>query len=216
MRANGSRFRCLILMGFLAVSAAYAQRPLLQITSPSNRALAPEGQTLTITVAADSSVQYFSIMGEAPLPEVQPTSSSTQFTLTLPTNIPPGLYHITAVGATSGGLVASAPIEIDVERQDTPKYLITDPDFLTLLSPGAKLPINVMGIYPTGGSLPLSKSTYTTYLSNDSQVVTVAPNGFVTAMGPGKTTVLIRYGSLSTTFEVTVEQPRPKRPLTSQ
>jgi len=214
MRANGSRFHCLILMGFLTVSAAYAQQPVLQITSPSNRALAPEGQTLTITVAADSSVQNLSIMGEAPLPEVQPTSSSTQFTLTLLTNIPPGLYQITAVGSTSGGLVASAPIEIDVERQDTPKYLITNPTFLTFLSPGAELPINVMGMYPTGGSLPLTNSTYTTYLSNDTQVATVAPNGFVTAVGPGKTTVLVRYGSLSTTFEVTVEH-RPERPFTS-
>jgi hypothetical protein len=43
----------LALMWPIVVSASYAQQPLLQITSPANQSLAPEGQTLTIMVSAD-------------------------------------------------------------------------------------------------------------------------------------------------------------------
>jgi hypothetical protein len=120
--------------------------------------------------------------------------------------------QIEAVGYVASGVVASAPVQIDVERQDSPKYIFTDPAFLTFLSIGDKLRIDVQGIYPSFGPLSVTNSTLTTYLSNNTQVVTVAPNGFVTAVGPGQTTVLVQHGSLSTTFEVTVAQPRVSGP----
>src|SRR5208337_3342184 len=147
IRANRWHFSWLVLMGFLTVSTAYAQQPLLEITSPSNGSLAPEGQSLTITVSADPSVRNIYVITQSPLPEVRPTSSPTEFTLTLPTNIPPGLYQITAVGAAAAELAASAPVQIDVERQDTPRYLVARPTFLTLLSIGDKMPFDILGMF---------------------------------------------------------------------
>ena|ERR1700694_970058 len=85
------------LMVFLIVCPAVAQNPLLQITSPANQALVSEGQTLTITVSADPSVQNVWVMAQNPLPEVQPTLNATQFTLNLPTNLTPGVYQIAAI-----------------------------------------------------------------------------------------------------------------------
>ena len=89
------------LLACLIVSPALAQQPLLQITAPANQALVSEGQTITITVSADPSVQDIYIMTQHPLPEVQPTSSPTQFTMTIPTNITPGVYQIGAIGDNS-------------------------------------------------------------------------------------------------------------------
>ena len=60
-------------MGFLLVSVAYAQQPSLQIMSPSNQSLAPEGLVVTITLSVDPSVQNIWVVTQAPLPEVQPT-----------------------------------------------------------------------------------------------------------------------------------------------
>ena len=135
--------------------------------------------------------------------------------LTLPAKIYPGLYQITAVGTARSALVSSAPVQIDVERQDSPLSLVTNPVFLTFLSAGSTMPINVFGIF-ADGKLSISHSTLTTYLSNDTRVVTVAPSGtgggFVTAVGPGQTTVLVQYGSASATFAVTVRQPRASGP----
>jgi hypothetical protein len=104
--------------------------------------------------------------------------------------------------------VFAAPIHVDIERQDTPKYLVARPDSIVLLAIGDTMPINVLGVYPTGGALPFSHSTRTTYTSNNTQIVTVDSQGIVTAVAVGETTVLIRYGSLSTTIDVSIE-PRP-------
>src|SRR2546425_269873 len=92
----------LVARGFCA-----PEQPLLQITAPANNSLATEGTTITITVAADSSVQIVGVIAESPLPDVQGTSSPNQFTLTLPINIPPGLYKLTAVGTNASGDVES-------------------------------------------------------------------------------------------------------------
>jgi hypothetical protein len=105
----------MVLLVFSIVPVATAQT-LLQITSPTQGPpflLFTEDQTYTITVSADPSVQNIGVLAQASLPEVQPTSSSTQFTLTLPTNIPPGLYQIGAVGFNSSGDVESAPVLIE-------------------------------------------------------------------------------------------------------
>jgi len=75
------------LLACLIASPAFAQQPLLQITSPVNQALVSEGQTITITVSADPSVQI-SMYGAILLCQrSKPTSDPTKFTLALPTNI---------------------------------------------------------------------------------------------------------------------------------
>jgi hypothetical protein len=201
----------LVLTAFLIVSAANAQQPLLQITSPADQSLAPEGQTLTITVSADPSVRNIYVMTEHPLPAVQPTPSPTQFTLTLPTNISPGLYQIGAVGLAPTGLAESSPLQIDVERQDAPVSLTVNPGIMTF-SVGDTRSIDLRGTFADGAKLWISHSTLPKYFSCYAAVITVAPNGLVTAVGPGQSCVTVRYGRISTTFQVIVAQPPPSGP----
>jgi hypothetical protein len=58
---------------FFITSPSYAQQPLFQITAPSNGALLQEGQTYTITLSADPSVQNIAVLAEFPVPDLQPT-----------------------------------------------------------------------------------------------------------------------------------------------
>jgi hypothetical protein len=128
-------------MELLAATATNAEQPLLQITAPASNSLATEGQTITITVSADPSVQNLYVIAQIPLPDVQAGSSSTQFTLTLPTTIPAGLYNLTAVGTNASGDVESAPVAIDVERQFVPTSITVSPSFLNLNTVGDQLPL---------------------------------------------------------------------------
>jgi hypothetical protein len=177
-----------------------------------------EGQTVTISVSADPSVQGILVLTEHPLPNVQATSIPTQFTLTLPTNVIPGVYQITAIGFAPSGYVQSAPVQVDVERQDVPVSISVKPTFQTIGVIGSNHPINVQGTFADGTTLSLTHSSLTNYISDDTSVVTVASNGLMTAVGPGFTTVIVQYGVLGqpswtvTTFQVTVPPPPPSGP----
>ncbi len=83
-------FVCLVAIFALALAFAFeasAQQPLLQITAPASGSVVTEGQAVTISVAADPSVQIVGVITQSPLPEVQSTSSSNQFSLTVPTTV---------------------------------------------------------------------------------------------------------------------------------
>ncbi|HZR28357.1 MAG TPA: IPT/TIG domain-containing protein [Terriglobales bacterium] len=210
----------LLLMGLLVIPA-YAQQPLLQITSPSNLSLATEGQILTITISADPSVQNIFIAGQSPLPPVQPTSNSNQFTLTLPTNITPGWYQLGAVGSAPSGYVESAPVLIDVERSDAPVSITVQPTFFTVQGIGSQTPIPIYGTYADGTNLYLSNSTQTGLVSANTTIATVSgatssgPGiATATAVGAGETSVVVstyatgsQTASATATIWVTVTLP---------
>ena len=108
-RADSTLFS-LVMVGLAACSAtgSFAQS-LLQITSPYGGQIYQEGQTYTITLTADPSVQNIFAVAQDPFP--QPTSNPTQFTITLPKNIPLGTYQIGAVGNTAITDVEVAPVQ---------------------------------------------------------------------------------------------------------
>jgi hypothetical protein len=155
-------YAMMVLLMLSIVPSAFAQT-LLQVTFPPAWALLQEGQTYTITLSADPSVSNVFVTTQSPLPAALPTGNPLQFTLTLPTNIPPGPYIIAAAGATASGDVEAAPVQVDVERQDAPISLTIQPTFLQLESIGDQLPISVWGTYADGTKLFLSNSLQTTY-----------------------------------------------------
>ena len=167
---------------------------LLQITAPVSNSVVTEGQTVTITVSADPSVQVLGVITQSPLPEVQSTSSSTQFTLTVPATVPPGLYNLTAIGTNAAGAVNSLPVAVDVERQYAPVGIAAGPTSLYLKSVGDQFPLQVIGTFSDGSTLDVTHSTLMTYTSNNTQVASVNSSGMVTAVGPGQTTILVRAG----------------------
>lgn len=231
IRANKPHSSWLVLMGLLMVSVAHAQQPLLQITSPSNQSLVAEGQVVTINVSADPSVQNVWVLAQAPLPEVQTTSNPTQFTLTIPTKVPPGWYQVGAIGSNSSGDLESAPILIDVERQDAPLSITIQPTFFSIRGIGAQTPIPVYGTYADGTNLNLSYSTQTGVVSNNTAIATVSgatsnsPGiATATAVSAGETSVVVStYATGSSTpsatatiwVTVTVPPPGPAPVITS-
>jgi hypothetical protein len=214
IRQNGEKnspFRWLVLMGCLVASAAHAQHPLLQITSPSNQSLVAEGQVVTITVSADPTVHNIFVSAQAPLAEVRPTSSPTQFTLILPANVDPGLYQMGAVGLGPSGDVESAPVLIDIERPDAPVSIKVSPTYLKLQGIGSQMPIQVVGTYADGAKLYLSNSTQTGLVSQSTRIATASSASSsspgiatVTAAGVGGTSITVStYATGSTTPSAT-------------
>jgi hypothetical protein len=222
IRANKLPVSWLVLMGSLVASAAHAQQPLLQITSPSNQSLVAEGQVVTITVSADPSVHNIWVLAEAPLPEVQPTSSPTQFTMILPANVPPGLYQMGAIGVGPSGDVESAPVLIDIERPDAPVSITVNLTYLRLQGIGSQMPIHVFGTYADGTNLYLSNSTQTGLVSQSTRIATVSGASSsgpgiatVTAAGVGGTSITVstyatgsKTPSATATINVVVMVPR--------
>jgi len=209
----------MVLLPFFLDVPVFAQT-LLQITSPSNSTGVPlfqEGQTYTITLSADPSVQNIGVVTPPPLPGAQPTANPLQFTLTLPTSIAPTLYTIEAIGTTAGGLVEASPVQVDVERQDAPVSLTVQPTFMTF-SVGDTRSADLRGTFADGTTLPVRNSSFVTYTSEDTSIVTVASGGLMTAVGPGQTTVIVKYGLPDqsawtvTSFQVIVPPPPPSGP----
>ena len=139
------------------IPAASAQA-LLQITNPSNLTLYQEGQTYTITVSADPSLSNIFVTPESPLPAAQATSNPLQFNLMLPTNIDPGIYSIGAVGFTPSSDVEAAPVQVDVERVDTPISMSVNPAIMTFSTGDTRI-IDVQGTFSDGSTLRLTNST---------------------------------------------------------
>jgi hypothetical protein len=158
------QFSSLALVGLLSAPGSLAQQPLLQITSPSAGAVITEGQTITITVSAAPSVQIADVVTNGLFPDVQAGSSANQFLLTIPTNITPGTYYLTAVGLTSSGDVESQPVAIDVEPQYYPSQPLSvapESPVFNFTAVGDELPIRVIGSFSDGSTLDVTRSSNT-------------------------------------------------------
>ncbi len=124
MRNRHHTMLAVAAFAFMPLSSTHAQQPLLQIVSPADQIQVAHGQTITIDVQADSSVQNVFVMAESPLPNVTRSLVANQFYLTIPDKISPRLFTITAMGQDPNGeLVVSAPITLDIERPDNPFVL---------------------------------------------------------------------------------------------
>jgi len=77
-----SSIRILCFLGLFV--AARAQAPQLGITKPTSGSLVNSGQTISIILSADASVQNLWVITERALPEVQTTQTATEFHLTVP------------------------------------------------------------------------------------------------------------------------------------
>jgi len=177
----------------------------LQITSPSTGTVVNPGQTIQVIVTASQPFTSMLLVGQSPLglsqPLVGPPYSSS---VTIPPQTDPGPHTLTALGSTSsGGLVPSVPVVLDVERPDSP-VSVRLPIPAVELQVGGRFGIQVVGTYADGSTAYLSKSTLTTYSSQAPAVASVSGDGLVTALSPGSAIVLVN-GNIP--FGVTVDPP---------
>jgi len=201
-----ARIVYLLSLGFCMTMGTNAQaQPALQITEPPAGTVINPGQTVVVTVSASGGP--FSSVGIVVPGYVYGSdildSPPYQFSFTMPVSgITPGLDTIAALGNTPSGLV-STYILIDVERPDSPQSVATSTSQIELPI-GGTLPIGVYGTYGDGSIVDLSKSTQTTYTSQNAGIATVTATGLVTAIAPGITRIVVD-GSIA--VAVTVDPP---------
>ncbi|MBZ5491803.1 MAG: Ig-like domain-containing protein [Acidobacteriia bacterium] len=189
----------------------HAQQPLLQITSPVEGTVVRPGQSITVTLAADPSVQNMAVWGDAALSFGESTPSPLRFTVSVAPDALPGKHLITAAGTASGVDVDADSVSVDVERPDAPQFLTVELAILKFSGVGDDAPIITYGLFNDGNKINISRSTKTTYLSNDPTVATVSNEGLVTAVAPGKTTIAVNTTDCAAPpFLIRVEVPYPQ------
>lgn len=146
---------------------------------------------MTVTLSADPSVQQLYVFGEQPLPDVQPTQSSTDFQLTIPVGIRAGSYRLTAAGLANGVVVKSPPLSIDVERNDFPVRVQVDPSEIKFTEAQQLIPLTVTGTFSDGSQVDISRSKFTQYTSSNPAVATVSSIGVAAAVTAGKARISV-------------------------
>jgi hypothetical protein len=211
----------LLATGLITVSSS-AQQSLLRIVSPASGLVVRPGQTVTITVSADSAVQKLVLMGQHPLGMARLAFGGTagivaqgqgeghplQFLLTIPTAIQPGTYRVTAVGRTSGAAVESKGLALDVERPDEPTRIWAEPSIIQFTHLGDQIPLRVLGAFADGSQAELTRSSNTTFASADPRVASITAGGMVTAVEEGRTSILVRTPSADYSIPVRAQESR--------
>jgi hypothetical protein len=194
--------------------AALMAQPTLQITSPANGTVVSPGTTLTVSVTPSIAGAFANVfvIGFDPIGWVGmdvTTAPPWQLALRIPTRTSPGRYELTAGGApTAGGEpIYSDPVAIQVERADNPVSISVDLANV-FLSVGKRDYMLVWGVYSDGVKYNITRSTKTTFSSNDPSVATVDARGVITGIAPGKATVRVSNGPNASFFvSVTVSDP---------
>jgi Bacterial Ig-like domain (group 2) len=204
-------------IGFIAAPSG-AQQDLLRITSPASGTVVRPGQTVTISVSADYSVEKLALFGQHPLGVGQVFSGGVgvvargqgelrplQFVLRIPKEIQPGIYRVTAIGRVSDGDVESEALTLDVEKAQEPVRIWAEPTSIQFTRSGDRIPLRVLGAFSDASNEELTKSTKTTFASADPRVATVGAGGMVTALAPGKTTIQVHTPTSDYSIPVRVE-----------
>jgi hypothetical protein len=213
------RAALLLITGLIAVPSS-AQQEQLRVLSPASGLVVRPGQTVTITVSADSAVQKLVLIGQHPLGMARLASDGAagmvaqdpaqghplQFLLTIPTAIRPGTYRVSAVGRTSGGAMESKALVLDVERPDQPTRIWAEPSIIQFTHLGDQIPLRVLGAFADGSRAELTRSSHTTFASSDSRIASITAGGMVTAVQAGRTSILVRTPSADYSVPIRVQE----------
>jgi hypothetical protein len=207
-----SRTLQIVILALVTITSdGLLAQPTLRITSPKDRTIVNPGGTVVVNVSA-SGAPFLGVIviPHDPIGVVEGlTSPPYQFSVAIPMTIRPGLYTLTAMGRTTpaGDPVSSSPVSIDVERPDSPVSITAD--LTTVELPvGGKMDILVTGKYSDGSTVDLSSSTKTTYVSQATGIATVDAYGYITAVAPGLTSIVIHHGDRQTVVKAIVSAPQ--------
>lgn len=211
----------ILITGLIAVPSS-AQQDLVRFISPASTLVVRPGQTVAITVSADTAVQKLVLTGQQPLGMARLVSDGTggivaqgrgeqhplQFLLAIPTTIRPGNYQVTAVGRTSTGTVVSKALDLDVERPDEPTRINVEPSIIQFTHLGDQIPVRVLGVFAKTSQVDLTHSSKTMFASSDPRVASITAKGMVTALAEGRASILVRTPSADYSIPVRVQQAR--------
>jgi hypothetical protein len=197
----------------IAVPTTGQAQALLAITSPADGTVVNAGQTIQVTVASPAGATFTGVglIGESNIGTSDTAARlPAMFSMTLPSDLAPRRYLLTARGTTTDGRSASTTIELDVERTDFPTRLSSNVSRLTFEAQGQDGSVSVMGTF-SGGTFDVTESSLVSYSTSDPAIVTVDAFGNVTAVAPGTATVTITYGqgarNIQALIPVTVPKP---------
>jgi hypothetical protein len=97
-------------------------------------------------------------------------SLPADFSVTIPADIDPRTYLLTAGARTVTGQEVSATVEIDVERPDVPVSIAPLLEQLIFDAPGEEFPMKIVGSFPDGSRLDITESSRVGYSSSDPAV----------------------------------------------
>jgi IPT/TIG domain-containing protein/Big-like domain-containing protein len=208
-----------LILATLCSTMAQQSPPQLQITSPAAGTIVNPGQTISVSVLspAGTSFSKVAVAGQDPLGSSGfATSVPSQFSISVPTNISPGTYMLTALGTTTAGkFVQSATILLDVERPDMPASISADPPQVLFRSAGQHAPLEILATFPDGAVLEVTGSSHLLYSSSNNAVATVDKNGIVSAVGKGSASITATYTQGTQSVQVSVPVTVPSPVLTS-
>lgn len=200
---SGVAFALLCIVVF--IGRAFGQQSLT-VTSPANGARVVPGQAITVQVstAPNTSFTAVQVIGEDIGVTAPQISAPYTFTLTIPTNVV-GQKNLTALGILSReNGVFSPTVMIDSETTANATGLNLNLSQINFQHPGQQLSLDVIGTFDDGSNLDITRSSIISYVSGDNTVAAAGPNGVVTAVGSGTTTVTVSYGSQSSQVQIFV------------
>ena len=209
----------LLLFAGLAAIPGRAQAQHIRIVSPSPDTVVRPGQTITVSVIADTSFEKLALIGQHPLGVGMVVSEPAagilargqgelrpvRFQVAIPAQIRPGTYRLTAMGTMSGGEMESQAVTVDVERSDEPARIWIEPSAIASIHPGERIPVRVLGAFADSSQEELTKSSKTIFTSADPQVATVSADGLVTGVAAGKTSIQVRTAQRDYSIPVHVQ-----------
>lgn len=215
-RADGSEFAELPAPGTLGVvTSELAERirlarkdfvpDAITITAPATGTAVLSGATVPITVSpvGGFTVDEALLVSEIQAADVDPATLTGDFPV--PVDFVGDLEVFVVAKDADGDLTSSESIVLSVvapAQLDTVRILERDP---ILFGIGSTRRIHVLGDYVDGVIRELTDpSTGTQYLTADSSIATVSPEGVVTATGLGVTTIVARNGFRQDSVSVTV------------
>jgi Dockerin type I domain len=200
------------LLVFASTSLAmltWAQIPApLNIVTPGDGSSALPGTNLAISINVASGTYPQGVSAGGPLPlgfsAPKPVVGSTvSLSLAIPTDTPPGSYAIAAFASDStGAVVTSAPVTVNVERTGVPTALSILPTAAIFKSIGDTLHWRALATF-SGKPIDVTNSSQLVVTSENPNVAT-AHNGLFLAVGAGKTNIDVTYGSKTQKIAVTV------------
>ena len=180
---------------------------LIRIVSPQDGLVVEPGSTIRVVVevAPGSGFRDVTVLTAGFSHDLEPLSEPPyEFLLTASTE-KLGPQKITGLGAIAPGNVAfSEPITVDIETEEPASELGLSPRRADFGYPGEEGILSVHEVMPGGRWRKLNNSTRIVFKSNDEAVAIVTPNGKVTATGPGRTTIKLRYQELERVIPVSV------------
>lgn len=170
--------------------------------SPPDGTVVHPGETITVEVhvASGAGSPVVGIISPIGIASQLKKDSPYTFTVQIPTSEVPGSsgpllgkQPIYALAVAPGAELDSAPVTMDVERQDLPVSLTPQIPQLIFKSVGETFPLIMLGKFADGLILEVNQSTYFSFASSNTTVATVDNFGLVTAAGPGSAAIIATY-----------------------